>query len=459
MRRLSALDLAFFLTESDDSPKHVGGLMRFAPPPRSGADFGRQLIGDLMAFDRPTEPFNLVIRLAGLTGPHWRPCEDFEIERHLFYHRPRKTSSWRQVEDLVARLHEPVLDRAKPLWEYHLIDGIRGGDVAVYFKVHHAYADGMTMMTWLQRTLSGSESSTDLEPVWAMPGERKKAPARAPSPIGPGGLLSWSRRQLSTASGMAKLASQQLLERAGITNQAVPLQFDNTDRTPLTGSASPGRSIATARLGMEEVKSLCATARATLNHIALACIDGALHRYLAEIGCPLDHPVTIQMPVNLRRDGDDSSGNRVGVALVELAEPEADPVQRLQQIGYSLRRARNLVAGVSGDAMQQYTVLSALTIEAFDKLGLSDRVPATGHTLVSNVPGPTEPLFMKGARLKEMYPISVLVPGLRTNITLFSCCGVLNFGIVATRNPARLYRLAEFIEAEFRVLQEALPAG
>jgi len=207
---------------------------------------------------------------------------------------------------------------------------------------------------------------------------------------------------------------------------------------------------------MGDIRAVCDAARATLNHVALACIDAALHRYLEATGFAVDHPLTIQMPVNLRRDGKDREGNRVGVALVELGGPGADPIRRLQDIGHSLQKVRHLVDSVPGDAMQQYTVISALTTEMIDKLQLSDRIPATGHTLVSNVPGPTQALYLKGARLEQNYPISILVPGLRMNITLFSCSGILNFGIVATRDLDRLDLLASGIEDEFEGLKEAL---
>mgnify|MGYP001827504927 CR=1 FL=1 len=458
MRSLSALDLAFFLAESEASPKHVAGLMLFRKPPRCARNFGRQLVEELKRHDQPTEPFNLVIRFTGITGPHWEPAADFDIDQHVFYHPAARSRSWTDVRELAAGLHEPVMDRSRPLWEYHLIDGIEGSRFAIYFRVHHAYADGMTMTTWLQKTLSEAADDQTLRPVWTMPPRR---PARSTG--GRDTLLGRVRRlgsqslaQLQTAGGMARLAALQLLERGGITYKAVPLQFHTSHSTPLTGSPSPGRSIATACLDMGEIRAVCDAARATLNHVALACIDAALHRYLEATGFAVDHPLTIQMPVNLRREGRDRAGNMVGVALVELGDPAADPIRRLQDIGHSLQKVRHLVDSVPGDAMQQYTVLSALTTEMIDKLHLSDRIPATGHTLVSNVPGPTQALYLKGARLEQNYPISILVPGLRMNITLFSCSGILNFGIVATRDMDRLDELANCIEDEFAGLKEAL---
>lgn len=455
MRKLSALDMAFFLAESEGSPKSVAGLMLCKKPPGAPQNFGRKLVEELKTFDQLTEPFNLIIHFVGLKGPHWRPCTEFDIDEHVFYHKPKKKISWQEVLDFVARLHEPVMDRTRPLWEYHLIDGIEGGRFAVYTKVHHAYADGVTMARWVADSLNTSADDMTLTPAWCLPRRKKKKTAEKSASIT--GTLrsmtsqSWS--QLLTTGGIAKLATQQYLEKVGITRHAVSVPFSANDDTPLTGSATAGRSIATTWVTMEDMKRVCKASRATLNHVALACIDGGMHRYLDETGNGIDHPITIQMPVNLRRDGNDKAGNSVGVALVELSEPTDDPYYRLTEIGHSLKKVKDQIDSVPGDSMEQYTVLLALTGELIDKLHLSDRLPANGHMLVSNLPGPKEPLYMKGARVEQMYPISILVPGLRMNITLFSVGGILNIGVVATKDLPQLHLLTEYIEEEFRQLE------
>jgi len=459
MRKLSALDMAFFLAESEGSPKSVAGLMLFKKPPGAPRNFARNLVTELKGHDRLTEPFNLVIQFVGMKGPHWRPCRNFDIDEHVFYHKPKKSIAWLNVLEFVARLHEPVMDRSKPLWEYHLIDGVEGGRFAVYTKIHHAYADGVTMARWVAKSLSASPDDMELRPAWSMlrHGKRKAAEEESTSITGAfRGLTTQTWNQVLTTGGIAKLATQQYLEKVGITRHAVSVPFSANDDTPLTGSATPGRSIATTWLTMEDVKRLCNASRSTLNHVALACIDGGLHRYLDDTGNPIDHPITIQMPVNLRIDGKDKAGNSVGVALVELAEPTDDSHFRLTEIGHSLRKVKDQINSVPGDSMEQYTVLLALTGELLDKLRLSDRLPANGHTLVSNLPGPKEPLYLKGAKMEQMYPISILVPGLRMNITLFSTGGILNFGIVATKDLPELDRLARYIKEEFEQLEEAV---
>jgi hypothetical protein len=169
--------------------------------------------------------------------------------------------------------------------------------------------------------------------------------------------------------------------------------------------------------------------------------------------------MTIQMPINLRKSGGDKAGNSVGVALVELSEPTDDALVRLGEIGHSLRRVKDQINSVPGDSIEQYTVLLALTGELIDKLQLTNRIPSNGHTLVSNLPGPKEQLYLMGARVEQYYPLSILVPGLRMNITLFSVGGILNFGIVATKDLPELHLLAEYINEEFTLLKDAMLGG
>ena len=166
MRKLSVLDLAFFLAETEGSPKHVAGLMLCRKPVGAPRNFGRKLVEELKTHDQLTEPFNHVIQFVGLRGPHWRPCERFDAAQHDFYHHPERSISWLQAKEWVARLHEPDMDRSTPLWEYHLVDGIEGGRFAIYTKVHHAYADGMTMARWLDRSLATSPEDMRLRPAW-----------------------------------------------------------------------------------------------------------------------------------------------------------------------------------------------------------------------------------------------------------------------------------------------------
>ena len=462
MKKLSMLDLAFFMVESEASPKHVAGLMRCKKPRGAKADYARKLVEELKTFDEVNEPFNLVINFLGLKGPQWEYCTNFSIENHIFYHRSRRAISWLDAKEQVALLHEPMLHRSKPLWEFHVIDNILGAQFAVYFKLHHAYADGVTMTSWLSRSLGKTPDASALNPVWALPQPRGlKRRGSQPS------LLSTARRLGATAfetalaaGGIAKLGAQQFLERTGMTREAVALMFSTPRDTPMSGSASPGRGVATSSIEMSRIMALKAQTCSTLNHVALSCIDGAMHKYLAARGIVLDHPVSIQMPVNLRNGDSGKSGsklgNKIGITLVDLAQPTDDPYRRLREIGYKLRNVKNQVANVPGDSFEQFTVLAAGVSEVIDKLNLTDRLPSNGHAVVSNVPGPPELLYLKDSKVERMYPISTLSPGLRLNITMFSYAGLLHFGLVATQDLEHLQDLADLIVDEFQLLEDAI---
>ena len=459
MKKLSLLDLVFFLVESEESPKHVGGLMRCQKPRGAPANYARELFEELKAFEEATEPFNLVINFLGVTGPRWELCQNFSIENHLFYHRSRKAISWNDAKEKVSLLHEPMLDRSRPLWEFHLIDNIRGAQFAVYTKVHHAYADGVTMTSWMTNMLADSPDDMTLTPVWAIR-PPKRLRSRTP---GEPSLLGTARKfggmafqQLVATGGVLKLGAQQSLERLGVTRDTVSKMFNTPRDTPMTGSASPGRHIATSSVEMERVRELCRLTCSTLNHVALSCIDGAMHKYLGAQGITLDHPVSIQMPVNLRNGDSSGSGNRIGITVVDLAKPTHDPYRRLREVGYKLSNVKNQVASVPGASFEQFTILAAGVSEVIDKLQLTDRLPTNGHAVVSNVPGPKEMLYLKGSRVERNFPISTLSPGLRLNITMFSYAGILHFGLVSTHDLENLQDLADQITKEFELLENAV---
>ncbi len=458
MRKLSVIDLAFFVFESQSSPKHVAGLLKCKKPTKSAANFVSKLAQELKTHEQLSEPFNLVINLAGWKIPRWEYCENFSIDNHVFYHKSKKVRTWQEVQSYVARLHETMMDRSKPLWEFHLIDNIKGGYFAIYIKLHHAYADGMTMTSWFANSLSESPDDMQLYPIWTQTKPASVPDTNTSSFIGNAirGLKQQAMDQIVASGGIAKLSAQLYLEGIGMTHKAISLPFSASKETPMTGSASPGRRLATTYIPMKKVKRVCKATRSTLNHVALACIDGALHSYLADNGVTLDHPITIQMPVNLRKDGDDRVGNKLGIVLVELAQPTDDPFVRLREIGFTLRNVRNQIDGVPGTSIEQYSILAAATGELIEKLNLSNKLPAHGHTLVSNVPGPRVPLYIKGALVEEKYPISTLAPGLHMNITLFSYAGKLHFGIVSTHDMKNLDKLAQHIDAEFQKIEDAV---
>ncbi len=459
MKKLSLLDLGFFVAESQASPKHVGGLLIFKRPANSTAAFAKNLYREYLGFTEVAPPFNRVIRFSLTAMPHWQTAE-VDLSEHIFYHKlPRGANDREALYAFVAGLHEPVLDRSRPLWEMHVIDGLSEGRFAFYQKMHHAYADGVTMARWTAEGLADSADELELTPVWTLKhgghaSKRRLGPKRKDE------LLQALWKELSGGSlrllGISRLAAMLFLESVKLTKNAIALPFVSSAKTPLTGQVTAGRQFTSAGVSMERVNRIRERTRSTVNHVALTCLDGALRRYLQDQGVALRRPITIQMPVNLRKEGEKTAGNKIGIIQVELSAPTEDPYVRLRNIGFSLRNVRTMIDSVSAEAIESYTIITGLVAQIAEMLGLSKTLPPMGNTLVSNVPGPKTHLFVKGARMEEMHPISTLPPSNLLNITLFSYAGDLFFGLIATDELPNLQRLGDYVQEAFTELETSV---
>jgi len=457
MSTLSLLDLGFFIAETEASPKHVAGLLICKRPAGAKAGFVKDLYREYLSFTDVKAPFNRVINISLKAMPHWEVAQAVDLNQHIFYHKLTPGHNDRQaLYDFVAKLHVPMLDRSRPLWELHVIDGLTEGRFALYQKVHHAYADGVTMARWTAQGLSVSPDDLELTPTWSQKhsghGERRKQASQEMM------QTLWKEVGGTTMRvlGVGRLAAMLLLESVKLTKNAIALPFVSSARTPLTGQVTPGRQFTTAAVSMARVNAIRARTRSTLNHVALTCLDGALRRYLQDQGVELRRPITIQMPVNLRRDGEKTAGNKIGIIQVELSPPTDDPYVRLRNIGFSLRNVRTMIDSVAPEGIESYTIITGLIAQLAEMLKLSNSLPPMGNTLVSNVPGPKEHLYVKGALMQEMHPISTLPPSNLLNITLFSYADELYFGLIATDELPNLQRLGDYVQDAFTELEASV---
>lgn len=456
MNKMSLFDMAFFLAESEDSPKHVAGLMIFKRPESAKPSFVKDLYRDFLTFTDIHAPFNRMVEMSKITKPHWCDSPKVDLEQHVFYRKlPSGKSDREHLYRLISEMHSVMLDRSRPLWEMHVIDGIDEDRFAVYMKLHHAYADGITVSRWAADSVSRSPDATELSPMWGRKHGGYVGRRRHKHPV----VQSFKDSVVSTSKrvlGIGRLATMLFLETVHLTKNAIALPYVANAHTPLTGQVTAGRQFSTAGIEMKRVNSICKQTRSTLNHVALTCLDGAMHRWLDDQGVQLDRPLTIVMPVNLRREGDKSAGNKIGFVEVELSAVTDDPYVRLRNVGFSLRNVRTLIDNVAPEAIETYTVLTGLAGLVAEKMKWSDRLPPLGNTLVSNVPGPKEYLYLRGARMEEMHPVSTLPPGNLINITLFSYADHLYFGLIATDKLPHLDRLSTYIEEAFVELEASL---
>lgn len=461
MSRLSLLDLAFFIAESEASPKHVAGLHIHQTPKGGGANFAKQLYEEFLTHTDVQPPFDAVINFVSPTlMPSWGQAESVDLTQHVFFHKMKAGHNDREaLYALTSELHEPVLDRSRPLWEVHVIAGLWDKQFAIYYKMHHAVADGITMTRWGVESLRTTPDDLTVTPVWTFDHTRRGGGLKGKKRLDQA-LAGTVWKQLTANSkravGIGRLTAMLALEAVKLTKNAIALPFMASGNTPFTGNATPGRQFATAAVPMARIDAIRKVSRATLNHVALTCLDGAMHRYLADEGIELDRPITIQMPVNLRREGEKSGGNKIGIILVDLSPPTDDAYVRLRNVGYSLRNVRAMIDAVAPEAVETYTILTGLLGQIAGMLKLADMVTPMGNTLVSNVPGPAERLYLKGAPLLEMHPVSTLPATHLLNITLFSYAGTLYFGLIATDALPNLGRLSAYVEEEIATLEAAV---
>ena len=454
MSKLSLLDFGFFIAETAASPKHVAGLLICKRPRGSTAGFAKALYRDYLTHTDVKAPFNRVIKFSLKGMPSWEVAAHIDLQQHVFYHKLAKGENDRQaLYRFVSALHVPMLDRTRPLWEMHVIDGLGEGRFALYQKIHHAYADGVTMSRWIAETLSATPDDLEIRPLWTQQhgghgAKLKKVTQEVVQSL-------WKELGDTTQRvwGVGRLATMLLLESVKLTKNAIALPFVSSAKTLLTGQVTAGRQFNAVGISMERIARIRERTRSTVNHVALTCLDGALRRYLAEQGVELKRPITIQMPVNLRKEGEKTAGNKIGIIQVELSPPTDDPYVRLRNIGYSLRNVRTMLDSVAPVAIESYTILTGLVAQGAETLRLSDALPPMSNAMVSNVPGPKDYLYLKGARMEEMHPISTLPASNLLNITLFSYAGTLYFGLVASDALPDLNRLTDHVRDAFAELE------
>ncbi|GAA3935083.1 wax ester/triacylglycerol synthase family O-acyltransferase [Litoribacillus peritrichatus] len=429
-RYLSLADNGFLITETEDSPKHIAGLLIFEKPKDADPDVVENLYKKWVTVDTVYPPYNLKLNASNPLTPYWTEDEDFKASNHLEFFTMPEGSTREALYKKVSDLHEPLTDQSIPLWRCYLIDGIGKDRFALYFRIHHCMMDGISGGKITEQSLATNVKDLDRPPFWAMEDNLYNRKSSRAKPKLLGRLINAATTNAKTAYGLSRISTQLCLEAVGLTTNAISLPFTSS-KSALTGPVNNQRAFTTASLPMARVNHLQKIARNTLNHIALTCLDGALHRYLEHIGRPLEEPLTITMPVSLRREDAKVGGNQIGLVATKLAPQTDDPIIRLREIGVSLQNIRNQIDTSPASSIQAFSLVTNGVSQLVESASASQFVPPLSHTIVSNVPGPKKTLYVEGARLLEWYPVSTLGPGHRLNVTMFSYDGQLHFGLIA----------------------------
>jgi diacylglycerol O-acyltransferase len=449
MKLISPTDSIFLLGESREHPMHVGGLGLYKPPDGiSGSDFLRELHQEMVTHQdfQPTFRKHPATLFGGIANIGWTLDDEVDLDYHLRRSGLPAPGRVRDLLELTSRLHGTLLDRHRPLWEAHLVEGLSDDRFAVYVKFHHALIDGVSALKLTQRTLSPDPDDTEVRVPWNLPPKRR---ASAPDDSS---LLQTVTR---TARSVAALAPSALsLARAALLEQQLTLPF-GAPRTMFNVPIGGARRVAAQSWSLDRFKRIKQAAGVTVNDVVLAMCAGALRHYLIEQNALPDAPLIAMVPVSLRKEADaDSGGNMTGVLLCNLATDTEDPAKRLDAINTSMRDNKEVFTQLP---KMQALALSALLMSpmALTVLpGFMSYARPPFNIVISNVPGSREPLYWKGARLDGNYPLSIALDGQALNITLCNNSGNLDFGLVGCRRSVpHLQRLLGHLEDSLKELE------
>lgn len=254
-------------------------------------------------------------------------------------------------------------------------------------------------------------------------------------------LLALAREQMGTSRNIGK-ALLNAFKARGDKALVAPMQ---APKSVINQKISRNRRFATQQFPVERLKAVAKAQGGTLNDAVLALCGAALRRLLLEQDALPAQPLTAMLPVNIRPKDDPGGGNAVGAILASLATDEADPAERLRKIIASTGEAKAQLQGMTKAGIMQYSALLMAPMLLSQIPGTVGRVRPAFNLVVSNVPGPTQPIYFRGFRMEAYYPLSIPMPGYGLNITVVSYLDTLNFGFIGCRdNLPHLQRLAVY---------------
>jgi WS/DGAT/MGAT family acyltransferase len=450
---MTALDAAFFNLERTGQLLHVGSVSIAEGP----LDFPR-LVGDVAArlhlIPRYTQ--RVVPVPFGLAHPTWEAAPRFDVRSHVLRHQLRAPGDLSQLARLVSRLFARPLDRDRPLWELHQIDGVEGDRSALFGKVHHCMIDGVSGVQLMGVLFDPSPKPASYPP----------APAAEPVPALPSSTLQMWRGVRDGASTLVRegRALRDLLAKPGealaelrrtgdALGEMLRVLLERVPPTPFNGHVSILRRVLWRTVPLHELKSIKNRLGGTVNDAVLATIAGALRRYLESAGLNPDRvELRAMCPVNVRTaDEHLALGNRVSMMVAPLPVGIYDPVERYRQVRAAMAQIK-----ASGESARMTRIIDLLTLlppALQTAAGWVQVQSAPVNTICTNVPGPPVSLFAQGVRLETMIPLVPLAQGIGLAFAMLSYADTLTIGV--TLDPALIRdgdRIVELLGESFEEL-------
>ncbi|WP_329058698.1 WS/DGAT/MGAT family O-acyltransferase [Amycolatopsis sp. NBC_01480] len=462
MQRLSGLDASFLYLETPSQVLHVCGLLVLdgstIPGGYSFEEVKRRLaerVALIPAFRR-----KLHNPLWNLSHPVWVEDEDFDLDNHVHRIGVPSPGDDRELAELCAHIAGQRLDRAYPLWQLYVIEGLSNGQVAVLLKMHHASVDGVggaSLITYL----AGLEPDAPLPEV---PREEQNSGLPTRVDLVRESVESVIRRPFEMVRLLPELV--ELVPRwvgKALRGKGMPVPF-TAPRTSLNGTITGHRSVAFAQVELKDVKQVKNAFGVTVNDVVLALVSGALRQFLLGRGELPEDPLVATVPVSVHeRTERDHGSNKVSAFFASLPTHLGDPAARVFFLAEANRLSKDHHYDIDADMLADWAQFSPATafglgVRAYSSLRLAERHPVVHNLIISNVPGPPVPLYLLGARVTGLYPLGPVFHGAGLNITVLSNDGKIGVGLIGAKELVKdLWPLAEALPEALDELLKAAP--
>ncbi|HEY3470230.1 MAG TPA: wax ester/triacylglycerol synthase family O-acyltransferase [Amycolatopsis sp.] len=460
MQRLSGLDASFLYLETSAQVLHVCGLLTLDGSTVPGGYTFAKLKEKLDERVRLIPAFRRKLHnpLWNLGHPVWVEDEEFDLDHHVHRIGVPAPGDRAELAELCAHIAGQQLDRARPLWQLYVIEGLADGQIAVLLKMHHASVDGVSGAS-LITYLAGLEPDAPPPVI-----EQPRNPA-VPSPVDllRSGVENFAKRPAEVVRLLPDLL--ELVPRwlgKALRGKGMPVPF-TAPRTSLNGTITGHRSVAFAQLDLDEIKEVKNAFGVTVNDVVLALVAGALRDFLEARGELPDDPLVATVPVSVHdRTEREHGSNKVSAFFASLPTHLADPAARVFFLAEANRLSKDHHYDIDADMLQDWAQFSAATmfglaVRAYSALRLAEKHPVVHNLVVSNVPGPPMPLYLLGARITGLYPLGPVFHGAGLNVTVLSNAGKVHVGLLGARELVKdLWPLADALpEALAQLLKAA----
>jgi diacylglycerol O-acyltransferase / wax synthase len=498
-KKLSSMDASFLYLETPEMPMHVGSMAIFRLPENYNGNFFedfKAMIASRLHI-APILKARLQKAPLDIDHPSWVEDDQFDIDRHIFRGSLPAPHDRATLERIVGWMHAKLLNRARPLWEFYVFEGMKDNEIGLYSKMHHACIDGgagaaLTNMIYdvtpVPRDVGKPAArKVEQEPrdiaatmidsyqqLWRQPFDASAAakaidlPRSGKSDLG-SILFDNAMYQIEAAVRFAGNMPAMLKSVSEVVGKiSDPKSRDSlasmmSPPTILNKSISSERSFAGTSISLSQAKALAKAAGGKLNDVVLAVSSGVVRRYLLEQGGLPSKSLTAAVPISLREEGNTDANNQVFGMICSIATNIADPKERIETIIAQSTKSkemshplRALMPQVSNISMLGAPILVQILALLYSRSSLSDVLPPAANITVSNVPGPRQTLYAAGAELLHIFPVSISTHGLALNITVQSYRDQLDFGFIAGANIIpHVQVLCDMLPGEFAALQAA----